>query len=219
MVVRHLALGVLMAGAAAAQSSPEPSPEPPSTGKQPPAPEFEALASVQPRMPAKLSTDKKWLQRDFIRPGHTTKLTKDTFDDWIKGVVDSKKTAFVRWLSTDETTDCSHISARLRHAVKLDQNQTPEAHCALLAKASHAWYHATKVYKGNDRVVFGDVVISDYKDLVAQVQAQRKEQHDLDWLFHLAFAAGKDPPESNDLGQPNEHLQTIFGAGRRTVCS
>jgi hypothetical protein len=35
-----------------------------------------------------------------MEPAHTMTLTPENFNDWIKGEVDSGKTAFVRWIAS-----------------------------------------------------------------------------------------------------------------------
>ena len=47
---------------------------------------------------------------DEMRPAHTAKLTPDTFDEWVQTAVDNKKTAVVRWMMSDDSTnDCSWL--------------------------------------------------------------------------------------------------------------
>ena len=79
----------------------------------------------------------------------------------------------------------------------------------MLAKASHAWYHAADAYKDDSTVVFGDVIISDAKELVANITKRRKQAHD----FEIEFlkAAEKNPqelPELHEGGEPEP--STIF---------
>eukprot|EP01047_Picozoa_sp_COSAG01_P037419 COSAG01_NODE_2971_length_6775_cov_5.071001_2_plen_288_part_00 len=137
----------------------------------PPLPE-----EPEPPLEPKLTGDPKWLQRLYIRPGHTQQLTKDNFDAWIKEAVDAKKTAFVRWISTDDTQDCSWIAAR-HHSKGYIPTPKKEEHCKLLSQSSQLWNAVAEKHKDDDTVVFGDVVLSEWKDLVAEITKERLQTY------------------------------------------
>ena len=79
----------------------------------------------------------------------------------------------------------------------------------MLAKASHAWYHAADAYKDDSTVVFGDVIISDAKELVANITKRRKQA--LDFEIEYLKAAEENPQELPELHEGDEpEPSTIF---------
>ena len=163
-------------------------------------------------------------QDHAMRPAHTTKLTPDTFDKFVQDATDNKKTAFVRWMFSDDMTkDCKwvrkgfhiwgHMDGDWHEGDDLegpvDENGDPiedEAEeggeefpidllvkqaktdpCGLAQAQAAAWNDITKKYSNDPDVVFGDVVVADHKELVAQLKASYVPplgHQDPDWEEH-----------------------------------
>eukprot|EP01047_Picozoa_sp_COSAG01_P020136 COSAG01_NODE_1139_length_11544_cov_249.103801_4_plen_325_part_00 len=152
----------------------------------------------------KLTGDPKWLTRLHTRPGHTKQLTKDNFDEWVTDAVNGKKSAIVRWISTDDTSDCSWIIQR--HGSSGDQalggDKPPkEDYCKIMAKSSQQWNEVAEKYKDDSTVVFGDVVLSDWKDLVEDVKKVRTD---------LMKPMEEHDEEVHTMPEQPAHLSTIF---------
>jgi hypothetical protein len=195
----HIATTTIVCAAAlvltAVAPSAPPLPPKPAHGDAP-----EPADSGKPK--PKLTGDPKWLTRLHTRPGHTKQLTKDNFDEWVTDAVNGKKSAIVRWISTDDTSDCSWIIQR--HGSSGDQtlggDKPPKQdYCKILAKSSQQWNEVAEKYKDDSTVVFGDVVLSDWKDLVEDVKKVRTD----------AMKPIHDEEEDTMPEQP-AHLSTIF---------
>lgn len=115
-----------------------------------------------------------------MRPAHTAKLTPDTFDEWVQMAVDSKKTAFVRWMASDTNAgDCTWIAKGFHGTSEEDlppdqqgghtdehfgklASQVKNEPCQAVRAQAEAWNKVTEQYKDDPAVLFGDVVMSDY---------------------------------------------------------
>jgi len=197
----HIATTTLVCAAAlvltAVAPSAPPLPPKPAHGDAP-----EPADSGKPK--PKLTGDPKWLTRLHTRPGHTKQLTKDNFDEWVTDAVNGKKSAIVRWISTDDTSDCSWIIQR--HGSSGDQalggDKPPkEDYCKIMAKSSQQWNEVAEKYKDDSTVVFGDVVLSDWKDLVEDVKKVRTD---------LMKPMEEHDEEVETMPEQPAHLSTIF---------
>jgi hypothetical protein len=151
----------LLAPTTAASSAPPLPPKPPPSSTEP-------ASAATPH----LSGDPKWLTRLHTRPGHTKQLNKDNFDKWVTKAVHEKKTVIVRWISTDDDADCSQIAQRHEPSDGTDAVKK-EDQCKVLAQSSQQWNQVAEEYRDSDNVVFGDIVLSDWKSLVKEVQSAR----------------------------------------------
>eukprot|EP01048_Picozoa_sp_COSAG05_P002679 COSAG05_NODE_113_length_18220_cov_398.853162_8_plen_278_part_00 len=98
--------------------------------------------------------------------------------------VDAKKTAIVRYMQSADDKDCKWVQkghgsvTGFEHANGGDSNP-----CSIVHKQAETWNYFAKKYHGEDDVVFGDVVISDWpvvvkksKDWMGKVLKDRQEE-------------------------------------------
>jgi len=128
-----------------------------------------------------------------MRPKTTAKLTPENFDEWVHNAVDSHKTAFVRWMQKDDATNnCTWVQEGFMHLEfedKEEEAQYVQEHgdipkrehpCTMVRKQAEAWNALTKQYEHNDKVVFGDIVVSDWPEKVKEVAHLYAELEDED---------------------------------------
>jgi hypothetical protein len=138
-----------------------------------------------------------------MRPAHTTSLSADTFDGWVKDAVKNKKTAFVRWMALESNEgDCSWVTAGfsgLRYDEIIDEEDGPmtdpetdplAAHheqlqkdlkhdpCAVARAQATAWNTVTQLYKNDPAVVFGDVIVADNLALAGELKDKYVQEED-----------------------------------------
>jgi hypothetical protein len=120
-----------------------------------------------------------------MRPETAEQLTPKTFDAWIHAAVDNKKTAFVRWMSRDDAAkNCTWITRGYYSPTHgMDDKELAEHHknngmehgsvedptkdpCKMVHEQAKAWNALTLKHKDNDKMVFGDVVVSDWPQAV-----------------------------------------------------
>ena len=127
------------------------------TAKKPPVP---------PRPPAKAGIKLHNPPAETLRPEHImTKLTPETFDEFVTKAVDDKKTAFVRWMMSSDTHNCSWITEKMDW-----YNETVHGSaCSLVAKQAQAWNSVAQQYRDSPDVVFGYVIASDHPESLKKI--------------------------------------------------
>ena len=131
-----------------------------------------------------------------MRPAATAALTPETFDKWVEAVVETGRTAFVRWLlrpddkASKSGDNCAWISegyeppdmdsaptmphdesAAAAFAAEDKQPFEMENPCGLAREQTQAWHTLVSHYASDKSVVFGDVVISDFPDELKAAEA------------------------------------------------
>ena len=116
-----------------------------------------------------------------MRPETAEQLTPKTFDAWIHAAVDNKKTAFVRWMSRDDAAkNCTWVTRGYYSPTNgMDDKELADHHkehgtvedptkdpCKMVHEQAKAWNALTLKHKDNDKMVFGDVVVSDWPQAV-----------------------------------------------------
>ena len=125
-----------------------------------------------------------------MRPAHTKQLSADNFDAFISNSIKKRKVVFVRWMRSDNSEgDCTWVGHGAPYlgddteteADPTDRHQSHFFHlrksmkdnpCAILRQQAELWNEVTKQYQNDPKVIFGEVVLSDHRDLVEQTKGK-----------------------------------------------
>jgi len=142
-----------------------------------------------------------------MRPHSTTALTPENFGEFVQSTVDGKKTAFVRYMMSADEKECKWFEKGLSadgHTIMANgEAQVPDSNhakpdpCDGVRTQAKAWNEITKKYADNTKVVFGDVVISDWPEIVKST-AEHAKKVEARQAQQKAIAAAQDAAEQDD---------------------
>ena len=146
-----------------------------------------------------------------MRPSTTKALTPENFKGFVQAAANAKKTAFVRWMEKDDDSkDCSWLLRGMTASEEVTPEGTAEDEgmhhikmlkqaqrdpCVLVHRQAVAWNALTAKYGDDDSVVFGDVVVSDWPEVVRQSKESyvpRQPGQDLSPLDDPTYAMEND---------------------------
>ena len=140
----------------------------------------DATKTKRPHHPKFASIKKPHRPHDGV-----TALTPDNYETWIQDAIQGKKTAFVRWMASDNPIDCSWFAHGMLHTgphgadAKDDRPVMPhDRHgggdefdpCRVLEKHTQSWNEVVDNHADDPDVVFGQVVIEDFPDILKKVR-------------------------------------------------